>query len=127
MAADSTTVSTVTQMTYPEAIAIRAGRRYAVLSLSAVDWIEANGNYVRVYVNGRPRIMAKTLARLEREVLDPQLFARVHRSVIVNMTKIASVQPYPHGDASLELICGAMVRCSRRYRSRLKGRIYFSS
>jgi two-component system, LytTR family, response regulator len=114
-------------MTYPDSIAIRVGERYSVLPLHQVDWIEADGNFARIHALGRARIVSRTLSLLEREVLDPAQFVRVHRRAIVNMSKIASVQPYPHGDAGIVLACGTVVPCSRRYRGRLKERIYFST
>jgi len=112
---------------HPESIAIRTGDRYTVIPLADVDWIEADGNYSRVYVQKRPRLLTKTLATLEKEVLDPNVFVRVHRSVIVNTKKIASVEPNAHGDASLVLHDGTTVPCSRRYRDDLGRKIYFST
>jgi two-component system, LytTR family, response regulator len=112
---------------HPQSIAIKAGDEYVVTPLAEVDWIEADGNYVKVWVNKRARLMTKTLMTLEREVLDPEIFVRVHRSAIVNTSRIASVEASHHGDMTLVLRDGSHVPCSRRYRERLERRIYFSS
>jgi two-component system, LytTR family, response regulator len=112
---------------HPQSIAIKAGDEYVVTPLADVDWIEADGNYVKVWVNKRARLMTKTLMTLEREVLDPEIFVRVHRSAIVNTSRIASVEASHHGDMTLVLRDGSHVPCSRRYRERLERRIYFSS
>ncbi|MBA3891080.1 MAG: response regulator transcription factor [Gemmatimonadaceae bacterium] len=113
--------------THPEAIAIRTGGQYAVVRVADVDWIEADGNYSRVYVQKRPRILTRTLATLEREVLDPAVFVRVHRSAIVNGTKIVAVEAHGHGDLTLVLHDGTHVHCSRRYRARLEDVLYFTT
>ena len=112
---------------HPEAIAIRTGGQYVVVRVADVDWIEADGNYSRLYVKQRPRLLTKTLATLEKEVLDPNVFVRVHRSAIVNSTKIAAVEPHVHGELTLVLQDGTHVQCSRRFRRRLEERLYFTT
>ena len=112
---------------YPESIAVRSGDGYAVIPLAAVDWIEADGSYGRIWVQRHARLIGKSLAALELDVLDPELFLRVHRSAIVNVKKIARIESDPHGDAVLVLHDGSRVPCSRRYRDRLKAPIYFST
>jgi two-component system LytT family response regulator len=112
---------------YPDALAIKTGAQYIVVRVADVDWIEAAGNYARIYVQKRPRLLTKTLATLERDVLDPQVFVRVHRSAIVNTTKIAAVEPEFHGDLTLLLHDGTRVQCSRRFRKRLEERLYFTT
>jgi two-component system LytT family response regulator len=112
---------------HPQSIAIKVGDQYVVTPLADVDWIEADGNYVKVWVNKRARVMTKTLVTLEREVLDSEVFVRVHRSAIVNTSRIASVEASHHGDMTLVLRDGTHVPCSRRYRDRLEQKIYFSS
>ena len=112
---------------YPESIAIRSGASYVVTRVADIDWIEADGNYARVYVQKRPRLVTKSLAVLEKDVLDPAVFVRVHRSSIVNAKRIATLAPESHGDMTLTLLDGTRVQCSRRYRKRLEDRLYFTS
>jgi two-component system LytT family response regulator len=112
---------------HPESIAIKSGDKYTVIPLAEVDWIEADGHYSRVYVQKRARLMTKTLATLEKDVLDPDIFVRVHRSAIVNTKRISTVETDTHGDANLILYDGTKVPCSRRYREELGRKIYFST
>jgi two-component system LytT family response regulator len=112
---------------YPDALAIRSGDQYVVVRVADVDWIEADGNYARLYVRGRARVLTRTLAALESELLDPSVFIRVHRSAIVNASKIASIEPLFHGELSLVLHDGTRVPCSRRHRKRLEERLYFTT
>ena len=112
---------------YPDAIAIRSGDQYVVVRAADIDWIEADGNYARVYVRGHARLLTKTLAVLEAEVLDPDVFVRVHRSAIVNASKIATLEPGFHGDLTLILHDGTRVPCSRRHRKELGEKLYFTS
>lgn len=112
---------------YPDAIAIRTGGQYVVVRVADVEWIEADGNYSKLYVKQRPRLLTKTLLTLEKEVLDPNVFVRVHRSAIVNSTKIAVVEPHVHGELTLVLHDGTHVQCSRRFRQRLEEKLYFTT
>ena len=115
------------RVTYPEAVAIRTGSEYLVVRTGDIDWIEADGNYAKLHVQQRPRLLTKTLATLEKEVLDPNVFVRVHRSAIVNTTKIVSVEPNFHGELTLVLRDGTRVQCSRRHRKRLEEKFYFTT
>jgi two-component system LytT family response regulator len=112
---------------YPDALAIKTGEQYVVVRVGDIDWIEADGNYARVYIRGRGRLLTKTLAVLETEVLDPAIFVRVHRSAIVNASKIAGVEPRFHGELTLILGDGSRVPCSRRHRKRLEEKLYFTT
>ena len=112
---------------FPEAIAIRNGAQYVVTRIADVDWIEADGNYSRLHVNKRPRLLTKSLATLEKDILDPDVFIRVHRSAIVNAKRITAVEPKAHGDLRLVLQDGTQVDCSRRFRKRLEDKLYFTS
>ena len=112
---------------YPEAMAIRSGDHYVVVNVSDIDWIEADGNYARLYVRGHARLLTKTLAVLEAEVLDPDVFVRVHRSAIVNASRIAAVEPGFHGDLTLVLHDKTRVPCSRRHRKHLGEKLYFTT
>lgn len=112
---------------FPDSIAIKSGTQYVVTRLADVDWIEADGNYAKLWVQRRPRLLGKPLAVLEKDVLDPHVFVRVHRSAIVNTTKITAVEPVQHGDLVLILHDGTRVQCSRRYRQRLDERMYFTT
>ena len=57
----------------------------------AIDWVKAAGNYVEIRVVGRTRLFRMTL-RQARELLPEDQFVQIHRSVIVNRQRIATVK-----------------------------------
>jgi two-component system, LytTR family, response regulator len=63
--------------------------------------------------------MRETMARLEHE-LDPEEFARIHRSALVRIDRVAELLPSPHGDFRVTLKSGAQLTLSRFYRERLE-------
>ncbi len=126
----SALLSQITRTTaprFPDSLAVKLGDQYHVLRIADIDWIEADGNYSRLHLQQRQRLITKSLALLERQVLDPARFLRVHRSSIVNIEKVVAVEPMFHGDVQLVLQTGVRVDCSRRYRSRLQERLYFTT
>ena len=90
------------------------------MSSAQVDFVTASGNYVSLNSGGREHLIRMTMGEMERR-LDPAVFARVHRSRIVNLDRVAEVRPLPSGDYDILLTTGATVRMSRRYRSRILG------
>lgn len=106
----------------PERFLVRKLGREFLVAASDIEWLQASGNYVNLRVAGRDYPLRSTIAGIE-EKLDPRRFARVHRSHIVNLDQIASIEPLESGDARLHLKDGASVPCSRRYRAQLRGRV----
>jgi two-component system LytT family response regulator len=82
------------------------------LKTKEIDWIEANGNYVRLHVGARTHEIRETLNNLERK-LDPRDFLRIHRSTMVNVHLIKEIQPWFHGYHLVLLQNGQELRMSR--------------
>jgi two-component system, LytTR family, response regulator len=99
-------------------ILVRQEERLEFLPVDAVDWLEAAGNYVRVHVGDRSELVRTTLSGL-LEQLDPAVFLRIHRSVIVNVTRVRAIHPWFGGDYVATLADGQELRVSRSYRDAL--------
>jgi two-component system, LytTR family, response regulator len=84
-----------------------------------VDWIDAAGNYVRLHVAGAAFMLRATMADVESR-LDPRRFVRVHRSAIVNLDRIAKVEPFTHGEYVVVVADGTRLRTSRAHSGRLR-------
>lgn len=106
----------------PERFLVRKLGREFLVAAADIEWLQASGNYVNLHVSGRDYPLRSTIAGIESK-LDPRRFARVHRSHIVNLDQIASIEPLDTGDARLHLKDGASLPCSRRYRSALRERV----
>lgn len=103
---------------YLERIIIRSGGRVFFRRADEIDWIEAEGNYVRLHSGDAAFLMRETIGGLEAQ-LDPAKFARVHRSAIVQMGKIREASVTLSGSYKLVLETGEQLVMSRRYRRRL--------
>jgi two-component system LytT family response regulator len=101
-------------------LVVKDGRRFLLLKTDEVDWIEAASNYVELHAHGRSYLIRTTLTELH-ETLDPAMFARIHRSTVVNLDRVKEITLGDGGDFVVWLHDGASLRVSRGYRERLLG------
>jgi two-component system, LytTR family, response regulator len=76
---------------------------------------------VRLNTRGRGLLLRMTLSEIEGR-LDPAVFTRIHRSTIVNTTRVLEIRPDRHGDYDVVLTDGRTLPMSRTFRERLLGR-----
>jgi two-component system LytT family response regulator len=103
---------------YLTRLAVPSRGRTVLIDTASIDWIQAADNYVTVHIDGREHLVRETLGVLERQ-LDPDRFARIHRSTIVNLDRIAQVEPATHGDGIVQLRDGTRLALSRTRRERV--------
>lgn len=97
---------------YLERIVIRDGAKLHVLPLDRVDYILARDDYVGVHSGGKEFLKQQTLSSLE-ETLDPAEFVRIHRSTIVNLSRIVRIEPYSRDSKVVLLSNGEQLPASR--------------
>ena len=93
--------------------------RVILVRTTAMDWLEADGNYVRIHCGSDSHYVRETLAGLEAQ-LPADKFMRVSRSAIVNLDRIKEFQPLFYGDYAVILEIGAKLTLGRNYRARLE-------
>jgi two-component system LytT family response regulator len=99
-----------------EPVIVKADGRHLFLSADEIEWIEAVGKDARVHSAGAPIMVRESMNSLERR-LDPARFLRVHRSAIINRSRVREMQPWFKGDYVLILRGGARVVSGRTYRA----------
>ena len=107
-----------TRQVFLERLVIKANGHVFFLKTDEVDWIEAEGNYVRLHTSKESYLLRDTISALEAQ-LDPKKFLRVHRSAIVNIDRVQEMQPWFHGEYRIILRGGAQLTLSRSYREKL--------
>ena len=103
----------------PHRFAIKKSGRIYLVRPEDIDWLEAEGNHVRVHIGKDSHLIRDTLARIE-ERLPAGAFMRIHRSTIVNVTRIREIQPWFQGDYVLLLTDGTRLTSGRSYRERVR-------
>jgi two-component system LytT family response regulator len=100
-------------------IVIRSGGRLSFLKTDEVDWIEGEGNYLRIHAGKLSYLLRETLSEIGAR-LDPARFVRIHKSTIVNTDRIREIQPLFNGAQSVLLHDGTRLTWSRGYREQLR-------
>ena len=100
---------------YFERIVIRGPGRVGFLPVEEIDWIEAAGVYITLHVGAKQHLHRSSIVQLLQR-LDPQRFVRIHRSAVVNTSRIRELHPRSHGDYTLVLKDGRKLILSRLYR-----------
>jgi two-component system LytT family response regulator len=100
-------------------LVIKSGGRVTICPVRDVDWLEAEGDYVKIHVGRAWHLLRETMKHLEAQ-FDPARFIRIHRSTIVNVERIKELQPYFRGEYVVILHDGTELKLSRGYRARLE-------
>lgn len=94
---------------------VRLGDRHILVRTAALQWIEAEDNYVRLHIEGTSHLLRQTMTGLLAR-LDPAQFRRIHRSAIVNLDCIKEFQPWTGGDHLVIMRDGTRLTLSRTFR-----------
>jgi len=100
-------------------VAVKTDGVIKLVRLADVDFIEAAGRYVTLHAGKEQHLVRETMNDLEAK-LDPTVFARVHRSAIVNLDRVRELKTESHGEVTIVLADGRTLRWSRSYRERLE-------
>jgi two-component system LytT family response regulator len=100
----------------------RRGQKHYFVRVADIDWIEADGNYLRLVTGDTSHLIRETMKGVE-ERLDPAQFVRVHRSAIVAIDRIKSIEAREHGDYTVTMASGARLESSRGYSDRIRALI----
>jgi two-component system, LytTR family, response regulator len=103
---------------YTDRIVIKSGGRVFFLKTEEIDWVEAEGKYVRLHVGKESYLLRETIGGLEAQ-LDPKKFLRIHRCRIVNIDRIEQLEPWFHNEYRVVLRDGTHLMLSRSCRKRL--------
>ncbi|HVY82907.1 MAG TPA: LytTR family DNA-binding domain-containing protein [Steroidobacteraceae bacterium] len=102
-------------------VAERDGRLFFIAQPD-IDSVEANRNYVNISAGAESFTIRWTMQQAEM-TLDPSMFLRVHRSVIVNTHKIREMERRFHGEYVLTLANGQKFTSGRAYRRHIQAHL----
>jgi len=103
---------------YLDRVAVTMGRRTYFVSTRAIDWVQADRNYLRLHVGTKCHLIRSTISGIESR-LDPTQFARVHRSFIVRIDHVKELRALVSGEYRVVLVDGTELPMSPQYRDRL--------
>lgn len=101
---------------------VNVGEHLQLIEATSIEWLEADDNYVQVHTAARTYLLRRTLQDLLAQ-LGEERFARIHRSVAVNVAEIQTLTPLFKGDHKVVLRRGQTLRMSRRFKEALFARM----
>lgn len=106
----------------PDRIAIKNVGEVLFININDIDRIEAADYYSALHVGTKTHLLRRSMADLEHD-LDPAAFSRIHRSTIVNLSRVSGLKLAEDGEYQVQLQDGTALRLSRRYRKQLQERL----
>ena len=104
---------------YLDRIPVRDGASVSIIPVAKLDYAEAQDDYVALASQGKKHLKQQTISSLEA-ALDPSRFLRIHRSYIVNLERVARIEPYGKDSFVAVLSTGAQLPVSRAGHARLR-------
>jgi two-component system LytT family response regulator len=104
---------------YAERIVVKDGTRVQIIPVSKLDYAEAQDDYVSLASQGKKYLKQQTISSLQAS-LDPNRFLRLHRSCLVNLERVARLEPYGKDTHIVILNDGSRLPVSRAGLARLK-------
>jgi two-component system LytT family response regulator len=92
------------------------------IAAEEIDWVEAADYYSCLQVSGKRHLIRRSMAELEDD-LGEEMFLRIHRSAIVNLTRVRSLESGADGEQEVVLHDGTRLRLSRRCRKEVQARL----
>lgn len=102
----------------PDRIKVRSGSRVRLIDPGTVQWVEAEGDYVRLHTGETEHLLRTTMRDMARRLGDG--YVRVHRSTIVREDCIREIRPRGRGRYALVLRDGSRRPVSPNGYERLK-------
>ena len=103
---------------FPARLVVKDGTRVHIIPIEKLDYAEAQDDYVALHSGGKSYLKQQPIAALE-ESLDPARFVRIHRSAIVNLERLARIEPYGKESRIAILSDGVRLPVSRAGYARL--------
>jgi two-component system LytT family response regulator len=104
---------------YVDRIPVREGTSVVIIPAAKLDYVEAQDDYVALVSQGKKHLKQQTISSLEA-ALDPSRFLRIHRSYIVNLERVARLEPYGKDSYVAVLADRVQLPVSRAGYSRLR-------
>jgi two-component system, LytTR family, response regulator len=97
-------------------IAVKSNGKICFIELHTVQYICADGNYLRIYTSQEVFVTRKKISDMVITLAGTDLI-RVHRSTIVNRSHIKEMRPWPTGEYVILMKCGKELTLSRGFRN----------
>lgn len=103
-------------------VAVKSAGRTTFVSVDDIDWIGAADNYVELHCGSACHLVRCSMAEIE-SALDPDDFVRIHRSAIVNVSRVKEVRSSAPGEYAIVMQGGERLESSRGFADKIRALI----
>ncbi|MEP5611091.1 MAG: LytTR family DNA-binding domain-containing protein [Cyclobacteriaceae bacterium] len=103
---------------YLSKIPVKRKGKILFIPVDHIIWIESSGSFTKLHLADSIEISNSSISQIEKD-LDPTLHIRIHKSHMVNLDKIKSIESYFHGEYIITLSDGTDLKLSRSYKNKL--------
>jgi two-component system LytT family response regulator len=103
---------------YLKRLIVKSSAQTVLVQTEDIDWIGAAGNYLELHVGRETHLVRERISRMEQK-LDPEKFARIHRSTIVNLDRVKTLKHLFSGDHLTILRDDTKLNMSRTFYEKL--------
>lgn len=100
-------------------IFVRDGNRIVPVQLASIERIQGADDYVTVFTAARQYLVSIRLSDLDGQLWGPH-FLRIHRSHVINIEFVTSIEPYDAARVEVVMKSGAHIVASRAGSKRLR-------
>ena len=104
---------------YLKKISCKQRGKIKFVPVEDINWIESEGAFCKLHLDKGMELTNLSIKKLE-ELLDPETHLRIHKSHMVNIEKIDSIEPYFHGEYMVHMQSGNTLKLSRSYKTKLE-------
>jgi two-component system LytT family response regulator len=103
-------------------VPVRSAGQILLIDPEQIDWIEASGNYLRLHMGSEDHEVRSTFEAFQPKVA-AYPFQRIHRSVMVNLDRVAKLEAWSTGEYVVRMTSGRELTLSRKYKDEFFRRI----
>ena len=101
-----------------ERFVIKSPGKIYFIKADDIEWLEASGNYIKIFANNGTHMYRETLSNIEK-ILDPKKFMRIQRSVIVNLDFIKELKTWFHNEYNVFMKNGTQFTSGRTFKNNI--------
>ncbi len=101
-----------------EKFLVKVGRNYHVFDKKQIDWIESDGNYLKIFIGEQSYLLRMTLKAVEQK-LNTSFFMRINRSTIINVNRIKQLLDINKSEFTVVLDNDRTLKWGRHYKKNL--------
>lgn len=97
---------------YPKRLLVPHGNKEVFVNVDDIDWIEAADYYASLHIGTKTYMIREPIKDLA-QTLDPCKFVRIHRSIIVNVSRVIEIFREGRSEGAVVLSNGERLRMSK--------------